>query len=56
MNKSDEYSSFYTPSEKETFLKYMENETKGIEGDRKDIEGLFLEIYANPVRNANRSR
>jgi hypothetical protein len=51
MNNSDEYSSLYTPSEKETFLKYMERETSGIDGDRKDIEGLFLEIYANPVVN-----
>ncbi|MCU0456761.1 MAG: acyltransferase [Bacteroidales bacterium] len=51
MNNSDEYSSLYTPEEKETFLKYMERETSGIDGDRKDIEGLFLEIYANPVVN-----
>jgi hypothetical protein len=29
----------------------MEIEIKGIEGDRKAIEKIFLEIYANPLNN-----
>ncbi len=56
MNDCSRYQTFYTPGEKEKFLKYMENEIRGIEGDRKAIEELFLGIYANPLINANRSR
>ncbi len=55
MNATDRFSSFYTDEEKNKFLKYMENEIRGIEGDRKAIEELFLGIYANPLINANRS-
>jgi hypothetical protein len=51
---SKECSGFYDSGEKEEFLRYMENETKGLEGDRKAIEKLFLEIYANPLINLNR--
>jgi hypothetical protein len=51
MHNSEEYRSFYTPAEKDTFLNYMKNEITGIEGNRGDIEKLFLEIYANPVIN-----
>jgi hypothetical protein len=56
LNGCSMYQSFYTPEEKEKFLRYMENEIRGIEGDRKAVEGLFLSIYANPLTNANRYR
>jgi hypothetical protein len=55
-NNCTEHDSFYTSEEKEKFLLYMENEIKGIEGDRRVIEELFLSIYANPVINAGRFR
>jgi hypothetical protein len=55
MNATDRFSSFYTAEEKNKFLKYMENEIRGIEGDRKAIEELFFSIYANPLINATRS-
>jgi hypothetical protein len=45
---------FYTPSDKKVFLEYMENEIKGLVGERKKIEELFLKIYANPLINLNR--
>ncbi len=54
MNDSDKYSTFYTPEEKNKFIIYMEKEIRGIEGDRKAIEKIFLDIYANPVINAKR--
>jgi hypothetical protein len=53
---SDKYHSYYSSSEKQEFLKYMEEETGLIEGDKKTIEQLFLKIYANPVVNAYRIR
>ena len=53
LQKSEKYHSFYSSAEKQEFLKYMENETGGIEGDKKKIEKLFLKIYANPLLNAD---
>jgi 1-acyl-sn-glycerol-3-phosphate acyltransferase len=50
-----DHTTFYNSEEKDTFLQYMENEIRGIEGDRKTIEELFLGIYAYPVINAKRS-
>ncbi|MBN2275243.1 MAG: acyltransferase [Bacteroidales bacterium] len=51
---SDEYSNQYTAKDKELFLQYMENEIRGIAGDRKMIEDLFLKTYANPLINISR--
>ena len=53
LSDSDNYRGFYTSDEKAEFLKYMENETSGIEGERKAIGKIFLGIYANPVINLN---
>jgi len=50
-----DHTTFYSSAEKDTFIQYMENELRGIEGERKTIEELFLGIYANPVINAKRS-
>jgi hypothetical protein len=54
LHKSQEYSTFYTSDEKEKFLKYMENEIRGLAAERKIVEELFLKLYANPLINANR--
>jgi hypothetical protein len=51
LSAGDNYRGYYTSDEKAEFLKYMENETSGIEGERKVIEQIFLEIYANPLLN-----
>jgi hypothetical protein len=56
LHGNGEYKKFYTESDKETFLKYMDNEIKGISGDRKIIEDIFLKLYANPVINLNRTK
>ncbi|MCX6335219.1 MAG: glycerol acyltransferase [Bacteroidia bacterium] len=55
MHDCTDHRSFYSPEEKSKFLAYMENEIRGLEGDRKAIEKLFLGIYANPLINKNRS-
>jgi hypothetical protein len=54
LHKCQEYSTFYTSDEKEKFLRYMENEIRGLAGERKTIDELFLKLYANPLINANR--
>lgn len=54
LNNINEYAGNYTVSEKESFLKYMEDETKGLTGERKIIEGIFLKLYANPLINLRR--
>ena len=54
LHKNEKYHSFYSSAEKEEFLKYKEDETGKIEGDKKTIEELFLKIYANPLVNADR--
>lgn len=51
LKKTADHSGFYTESDKEKFLNYMENEIRGIEGDREIIKRLFLDIYANPLIN-----
>jgi hypothetical protein len=54
LHKSQDYSTFYTTDEKEKFLRYMENEIRGLAAERKIVEELFLKLYANPLINANR--
>ncbi len=52
LNNSEKFRHHYTNEEKKIFLEYKENEIRGIPGDRKMIDDLFLKIYANPVSNA----
>lgn len=49
LNKSDNFSSRYTVEEKEKFLRIMTSRLSGVKGDPKEIERIYLEIYANPV-------
>lgn len=51
LNKSHDFEGQYTPGNKNTFLEYMENEIRGLEGERKIIEEIFLKIYSNPLTN-----
>ena len=41
----------YTAAEKEKFSAYMNKMLADIEGDRNELESIFLGIYANPVVN-----
>ncbi|MDR1557972.1 MAG: acyltransferase [Tannerellaceae bacterium] len=46
---SDAYASYYTPEEKETFVKHFrEGLAAGVE-DNELLAGIFLGIYANPI-------
>lgn len=53
-NNCSDHQSFYTVEEKEKFSGYMEKEIRGIDGDRKAVEELFLGIYSNPLTNAGK--
>ncbi len=49
--KNTDYSKFYTEEDKHRFLKMMDQKLSNIEGERRLLEDLFLQIYANPVKN-----
>jgi len=54
VSNSVAYRNHYTDDEKRLFLQHMENEIRGLAGERKIQEELFLKIYANPLINLNR--
>jgi len=45
----DKYSTLYTLSEKNRFIDYVKYKLSDTEGDPKEMEEIFLSIYANPV-------
>lgn len=45
------FEAFYSSTQKETFLAYMEKKLQGMKGDSDLLKEQFLEIYANPLRN-----
>ena len=49
--KNTDYSKFYTQEDKDFFLSMMNEKLSKIEGERRLLEDLFLQIYANPVKN-----
>lgn len=52
--KSNEYKEHYSDADLKSFMEYMENEIKDIEGDTNIIQDIFLKIYANPVINSRK--
>ena len=51
LHKTNQYSSHYTPDEKNDFETYMQNGLRALIGDKDELKNLFLSIYANPVNN-----
>lgn len=47
----NKFSHLYTDQEKETFIQTMTQKIDRIEGNRSLLNNIFLEIYANPVKN-----
>jgi hypothetical protein len=45
------FESSYTPDEKSAFIEYMNKSLSQIEGNKAELESIFLGIYANPVSN-----
>ncbi|MDR0604971.1 MAG: acyltransferase [Bacteroidales bacterium] len=53
LHHSDTYTSYYSEEEKVAFKLYMSDGLKEIEGDTKELETVFLQIYATPVDNCH---
>ena len=55
LNNANTYAEFYSKEEKEFFLNYMRNGLSKLpcakEENMKELEEIFLKIYANPVKN-----
>lgn len=49
--KENQYQKFYSPDSRLKFEKYTEKQISNISGDAELIKTVFLEIYANPVKN-----
>lgn len=49
LNGKEEYADMYTLVEKQSFINYMNYKLSSVEGDIKEMEEVFLCIYANPV-------
>jgi hypothetical protein len=45
------FNSIYSASERAGFIEYMGKRLSEIEGDKEELESIFLGIYANPVVN-----
>lgn len=51
LHSVNKYASHYSIEEKERFIQIMTQKIERIEGNRSMLNNLFLEIYANPVKN-----
>ncbi|MFA6334336.1 MAG: acyltransferase [Bacteroidales bacterium] len=48
---TDKYSSHYSNTEKQSFVSYLKYKLSDVDGNPKEMEEIFLSIYANPVRS-----
>jgi hypothetical protein len=51
INENDEHSDKYSNKEKLEFIEYKNKVISEIDGDKVEIEKIFLSLYANPVVN-----
>lgn len=52
LHSVNKYSGLYNNEEKERFIRTMTQKIDRIEGNRSLLNNIFLEIYANPVKNS----
>ncbi len=52
LNSVNKFTEFYTPQEKENFTKVMTEKINKLDGNISMLNHLFLDIYANPVKNS----
>lgn len=50
--QTNAHQSFYTKEEQQKFIEYATAGLQKIEGDFQELMNIFLNIYANPVKNA----
>lgn len=48
----EKYAHKYTPEEKKAFEEYMNKGLRSLVGEADELRNIFLNIYANPVRNS----
>lgn len=49
--KSSKFKNFYSEEEKQEFFNYAKSGLQKVKGNQADLLNIFLEIYANPVKN-----
>jgi len=51
LHKKSDFPENYTPEDKQKFIEYMNCGLNLLDGDRNELQEIFLGIYANPVDN-----
>ena len=51
LHSVNKFNKYYTPEEKENFIRVMTQKIDKLEGNVSLLNNIFLEIYANPVKN-----
>jgi hypothetical protein len=51
---TETYAGHYTKEQKAAFVKYMDWMNNYPDMNRKELEGIFLGIYANPIEEKNK--
>ena len=54
LNKTASFAEHYSPKDQEAFLSYMHYKLSPLEGDKEELEDIFLNIYANPIVSKQR--
>jgi hypothetical protein len=55
LNNKSQFSQKYSKKEKELFHLYIKKQIRNLKGNRKILEEIILNIYANPVKNQLKS-
>ena len=55
INNKDQFRNKYTEEEREEFINIMNEKIGTLEGDRNQLERIYLKMFAYPVKNANRN-
>ena len=54
LNSNNSHNSNYSEIEKDFFVNYMNKKLATLQGEKEILRKLFLELYANPVKSANK--
>lgn len=52
LHPGNKFSPYYTPQDKENFIRTMAQKIDKLEGNISMLNNLYLEIYSNPVKNS----
>jgi len=55
INNNSQFSNEYTEEEKKEFINIMNEKIGTMDGDRSQLERIYLKMFAYPVKNANRN-